>query len=97
MTACTFQVKSHGPIGTAIPDGVEEHLKENHFAPEDFEKTVEETATRNEPMRQLLALLREPPLPGQPAIPLMQLISDGVTRALAPRYAAIPFLRSRER
>ncbi len=70
-TSCRFHVESHGVGGPAISDGIEKHLRENHFAPEDFEQTVQEAASRNEPMRQLLALLREPPLPGQPPIPYL--------------------------
>ncbi|MGI8961537.1 MAG: DUF499 domain-containing protein [Bryobacteraceae bacterium] len=70
-TLCKFQVESHGVAGAATSDGIEKHLRENHFAPEDFEQVVQEAAGRNEPMRQLLALLREPPLPGHSPIPYL--------------------------
>ena len=42
---------------------------ENYFAAEDVESFIVKAAARNETMRQVLALLREPPLPGQTAIP----------------------------
>lgn len=70
-SACTFHEEMHGATGAGISDGVEKHVKENHFAPEDFEDVVVGAAKRNETMRQLLALLREPPLPGQQAIPYL--------------------------
>jgi len=69
--ACTFHEELHGASGAGISDGVEKHVKENHFAPEDFEDVVLGAAKRAETMRQLLALLREPPLPGQQAIPYL--------------------------
>jgi hypothetical protein len=45
------------------------NVSKNHFAPEDFEALIVQAATRGDTMRQVLALLREPPLPGQIAIP----------------------------
>ena len=69
--SCVFHEEIHGGSGAGVSDAVEKHIKENHFAPEDFEKFVVEAAGRNETMRQLLALLREPPLPGQSAIPYL--------------------------
>ena len=70
-SACTFHVDEHGATGSDISTGVEKHVRDNHFAPEDFEKLVLEVASRGESMRQLLALLREPPLPGEIAIPYL--------------------------
>ena len=46
-------------------------MRENHFAPEDFEKITLEAAGRGDTMRQLLTQLREPPLPGELAIPYL--------------------------
>jgi hypothetical protein len=57
--------------GADIPAAVEQHVTENHFAPEDFEAFIVQAATRNDTMRQVLALLREPPLPGRTAIPYL--------------------------
>jgi hypothetical protein len=66
---CTFHEEFHGATGSDIPAVVEKHVTDNHFAREDFEVFVVQSAIRNETMQQLLALLREPPLPGQAAIP----------------------------
>jgi hypothetical protein len=70
-SACTFHVDSHGSSGSDISAGVEKHVRENHFAPEDFEKITLEAAGRGDSMRQLLTQLREPPLPGELAIPYL--------------------------
>ena len=70
-SACTFHIDEHGTTGSDISTGVEKHVRENHFAPEDFEELALEVASRGESMRQLLALLREPPLPGETAIPYL--------------------------
>jgi hypothetical protein len=66
---CTFHEETHGGTGTDIPAAVEKHVVKNYFAPEDFEPFIVKAAVRNDTMRQVLALLREPPLPGQTAIP----------------------------
>ncbi|MEO8497248.1 MAG: hypothetical protein ABI614_19425, partial [Planctomycetota bacterium] len=66
---CTFHEEAHGGTGTDIPAAVERHVVKNYFAPEDFEPFIVKAAVRNDAMRQVLALLREPPLPGQTAIP----------------------------
>jgi hypothetical protein len=70
-TTCTFHVDPHGATGSDISAGVEKHVRDNHFAPEDFEKLTLAAAGRGDTMRQLLALLREPPLPGEIAIPYL--------------------------
>jgi energy-coupling factor transporter ATP-binding protein EcfA2 len=89
--ACTFHEESHGASGAAISDGVEKHVRENHFAPEDFEDAVVSAAKRNETMRQLLALLREPPLPGQRAIPYLGDVTtyENVLRIVAKDKIAV--------
>lgn len=66
---CTFHEELHGGAGADIPAAVEMHVIENYFAPEDFDPFIIQAAGRNDTMRQVLALLREPPLPGQNAIP----------------------------
>jgi hypothetical protein len=68
---CTFDEQAHGATGAEIPAAVERHVTEDHFAPEDFEAFIIQSAVRNDTMRQVLALLREPPLPGQNAIPYL--------------------------
>jgi hypothetical protein len=68
---CVFDEEVHGAAAADIPTAVEQHVTNNHFAPEDFEALVVQAATRNDTMRQVLALLREPPLPGQTAIPYL--------------------------
>ena len=70
-SACTFHVDYHGATGSDIAAGVENHVRENHFAPEDFDKLTLEASGRGETIRQLLTLLREPPLPGELAIPYL--------------------------
>jgi hypothetical protein len=59
-TACAFHVESHSASGSAIPATVEQHIKDNHFAPEDFEQFIVGCASRNETMKQVLLLLRDP-------------------------------------
>ena len=68
---CTFDEEAHGATGADIPAAVEKHVVTNHFAPEDFEAFIVQAAARNDTMRQALALLREPPLPGLTAIPYL--------------------------
>ena len=68
---CTFDEEAHGATGADIPAAVEQHVTKNHFAPEDFEAFTVEAAARGDTMRQVIALLREPPLPGQTAIPYL--------------------------
>ncbi len=68
---CTFHEEPHGATGADIPAAIEKHVTDNYFAPEDFEAFVIGAASRNETMRQVLAQLREPPLPGLTAIPYL--------------------------
>jgi hypothetical protein len=70
-SACTFHVDFHGSTGSDIPAGVEANIRLNHFAPEDFQKLTVESAERGDTIRQLLTQLREPPLPGELAIPYL--------------------------
>jgi hypothetical protein len=68
---CTFHEEPHGATGADIPAAIEKHVTDNYFAPEDFEAFVIGAASRNETMRQVLAQLREPPLPALTAIPYL--------------------------
>lgn len=69
-TACTFHVEAHDASGAAIPAAVEKHLRDNFFAPEDFESFIIEAARRSDTMSQALALLRDP-APGKDLIPYL--------------------------
>lgn len=88
---CTFNEEVHGGTGADIPAAVEKHVSENHFAPEDFEAFIIQAANRNDTMRQILGLLREPPLPGQTAIPYLGdgNIYDQVLRVVAKDRVAL--------
>ena len=68
---CTFHIEPHKASGGAIPAAVEKHIRENFFAPEDFETFIVDAATRGDSMKSVLALLRGEPLPGQEAIPYL--------------------------
>lgn len=69
-TNCTFHIETHDSAGSDIPAAVEKHVIKNYFAPEDFEAFIVQAANQSDStMRQVLAVLREPPLPGEPAIP----------------------------
>ena len=69
--SCAFDEEPLGVPGADVPAAVEQHVTKNHFAPEDFEALIVQAAARNDTMRQVIALLREPPLPGQIAIPYL--------------------------
>jgi hypothetical protein len=88
---CTFNEESHGATGADIPAAVERNVAENHFAPEDFDVFVVEAAGRSDTMRQILALLREPPLPGQAVIPYLGDVNayDQVLRVVAKGKVAL--------
>jgi hypothetical protein len=88
---CTFHEESHGATGADIPAAVEKHVAANYFAPEDFDPFIVKASSRNETMRQVLALLREPPLPGQTAIPYIGDLNtyDQVLRTVAKDKVAI--------
>ena len=68
-TNCTFHEEQHGATGGDIPAAVEKHVLDDQFAKEDFEAFIIAAAARNDTMKQVLGLLREPPLPGSEAIP----------------------------
>lgn len=89
--SCTFNEEAHGATGADIPGAVERHVTENYFAPEDFDAFIIQAADRNDTMRQVLALLREPPLPGQTAIPYLGDVNtyDQVLRVVAKDRIAL--------
>ena len=88
---CTFTEEAHGVMGSDIPAAVEKHVTENDFAPEDFEAFIIQAAGRNDTIRQILALLREPPLPGLTAIPYLGDVNiyDQVLRVVAKDKVAL--------
>jgi hypothetical protein len=70
--ACAFHTEAHRATGADIPAVVEKLVRENFFAPEDFEAVPLECARRGDTMRQLLDVLREPPpRPDVEAIPFL--------------------------
>lgn len=68
---CTFHDEKHGATGADIPTAVENHIREHFFASEDFEQRVIAAAKRGDTMKQLFALLRSEPLPGEESIPYL--------------------------
>jgi hypothetical protein len=70
-TQCTFHVEAHKATGGAIPAAVEKHIRDNFFAPEDFEAFIVAAAGRGDSMREVLTLLRGEPLSGQAALPYL--------------------------
>jgi hypothetical protein len=70
--ACVFHTEAHCASGHEIPAAIEKHVKDNFFAPEDFERFALGCARRSDTMRQLLDLLREPPpSPSDETIPFL--------------------------
>ena len=68
--ACKFHIEAHRVTGGSIPGAVEAHIRDNFFAPEDFEAFIVEASTRSETMTQVLSLLRDPS-PGDNLIPYL--------------------------
>lgn len=67
-THCTFRNDKHGGVGAKIPKAIEDHIRINFFADDDFQKVVVQAAKRDETIAQLLGLLQAEPLPGVQAI-----------------------------
>lgn len=70
-TNCKFHIEAHKGSGSEIPSVVERHVADNFFMAEEFAPFIESCAKRGDKMQQVLALLREPPLPGETAIPYL--------------------------
>jgi len=68
--ACRFHKELHGATGADIPGAIEKHIRDNHFAPEDFEAFVVDAAKRGDNMKSVLSLLRDPS-PGGNLIPYL--------------------------
>ena len=88
--ACKFHIEAHRVTGGSIPGAVEAHIRDNFFAPEDFEAFIVEASTRSETMTQVLSLLRDPS-PGDNLIPYLgdQTLYERVLRVAANDKVAI--------
>lgn len=71
-TTCVFHVEPCSTTPDKTAKAVEESVRANFFAPEDFDGFMIAAAQRNDTMKQVLAQLREPPArPDQDAIPYL--------------------------
>ncbi|MBT3361856.1 MAG: DUF499 domain-containing protein, partial [Rhodospirillales bacterium] len=88
--ACKFHIEAHQAIGGDIPSAVENHIRNNFFAPEDFETFIIEASKRSETMTLVLSLLRNPS-PGDNLIPYLgdQALYERVLRVAANDKIAI--------
>ena len=88
--ACKFHIEVHRATAGEIPGAVESHIRDNFFAPEDFEAFIVEASKRSETMTQVLSLLRDPS-PGDSLIPYLgdQALYERVLRVAANDKIAI--------
>lgn len=88
--ACKFHIEAHRASGGDIPGAVEGHIRDNFFAPEDFETFIVDASKRSDTMTQVLALLRDPS-PGGDLIPYLgdQALYERVLRVAANDKIAI--------
>jgi hypothetical protein len=71
-TTCVFATEPCVTAADKMAKAVEDGVRANFFAPEDFEPAIIAAAQRGDTMKQVLALLREPPAkPDQDAIPYL--------------------------
>jgi hypothetical protein len=71
-STCAFHVEPCVTAPDMIASAVEDGVRANFFAPEDFESFVTAAAQRGDTMKQVLGLLREPPpKPDQDCIPYL--------------------------
>ncbi len=71
-TTCVFATEPCVTAAEKMAKAVEDGVRANFFAPEDFEPAIIAAAQRGDTMKQVLALLREPPAkPDQDAIPYL--------------------------
>jgi len=69
---CVFQVEPCAATPDKLAKAVEDSVRTNFFAPEDFNALITAAAQRGDTMRQVLAQLREPPArPDQDAVPYL--------------------------
>jgi hypothetical protein len=71
-STCEFQVEPCSVAPEKLAKAVEDTVRSNCFAPEDFTAFIIAAAQRGETMRQVLAQLREPPArPDQDVVPYL--------------------------
>jgi hypothetical protein len=71
-SACVFHIEPSGTSPEKTAKAVEDRIFADFFAPEDFEVFITAAAQRGDTMKQVLALLREPPpRPDQDCIPFL--------------------------
>lgn len=69
---CTFHIESFSASPDKVAKTIEEAVRSDFFAPEDFEAFIVAAASRGETMRQVMALLRDPPAkPDTDSIPYL--------------------------
>jgi len=83
---CTFHVEPFTATPDKVAKTVEESARADFFAPEDFEAFIVEAATRGETMRQVMALLREPP--ARPDVDSIPYLGDLPTQEQTIRVTA---------
>lgn len=86
-----FSVESHKSEGARIPDAIDKGIRENLFAPEDFDSFIVAAAPNNETIGKLLKELKEPRPNGQDCIPWLgeTLIKEHIIRLCAQGEIAI--------
>lgn len=85
-TLCAFHVEPCASTPDKIAKTVEDSAKANFFAPEDFEAFIVDAATRNDTMKQVMGLLREPP--ARPDVDSIPYLGDHATYEQTIRVAA---------
>lgn len=71
-STCTFHVEPCSTSPDKVAKAVEDSVRGNFFAPEDFKEFMIEAATRGDTMKTVLVQLKEPPAkPDQDAIPYL--------------------------
>jgi hypothetical protein len=88
---CQFQFAKHNKMGSQIPAGIHDTVKETHFIPEEFEDVVQDFAKRNASLADLLKELQEPMSGGKHSIPWIgeAEIKDYLERMIASGNLAV--------
>lgn len=69
---CTFHIEQFSATPDKVAKTIEDVVKKDIFASEDFETFIVQAATRGETMREVMALLRDPPAkPDADSIPYL--------------------------
>jgi len=83
---CTFHVEPFAATPDKVAKTIEDGVRSDFFAPEDFETFIVDAAVRGETMRQVMALLREPP--AKPDVDSIPYLGDHPTFEQTIRVAA---------